>query len=36
MNDQDWMKKFRRGRKGGCTAWLLAATVVAAGLVSFS
>jgi hypothetical protein len=31
MNDQDWMKKFRRGRKGGCTLWLtaLAATLVA-------
>jgi hypothetical protein len=24
VNDEDWMKKFRRGPKGGCAAWALA------------
>lgn len=23
MNDQDWMKKFRRQQGGGCTLWIL-------------
>jgi len=25
VNDQDWMKKFRRGPKGGCALWALPA-----------
>lgn len=28
MNDRDWMKRFRRGRKGGCAAWLAAASLL--------
>jgi len=23
MNDKDWFKKFRRGKRGGCTTLLL-------------
>ena len=22
MNDADWFKKFRRGKRGGCTMWV--------------
>ena len=29
MNDADWFKKFRRGKRGGCTLW----AVVALGLL---
>lgn len=31
MNDRDWFKKRRRGKKGGCAFWVLglAATAVA-------
>jgi hypothetical protein len=32
VNDADWMKKFRRGQKGGCTMVLLAAGLGALGL----
>jgi hypothetical protein len=32
MNDADWLKKFRRGRNGGCTMVLLAAGLGAIGL----
>jgi hypothetical protein len=23
MNDADWFKKFRRGKRGGCTTWMV-------------
>ena len=32
MNDADWMKKFRRGQKGGCAMFLLAAGLGALGI----
>tara|TARA_B100001093_G_scaffold488715_1_gene526181 strand:- start:392 stop:496 length:105 start_codon:yes stop_codon:yes gene_type:complete len=22
MNDADWFKKFRRGKRGGCAIWV--------------
>ena len=25
MNDADWFKKFRRGKRGGCTLWVVLA-----------
>jgi len=28
MNDADWFKKFRRGKKGGCATLLLALTTI--------
>jgi hypothetical protein len=36
MNDQDWMKKFRRGRRGGCTAWLAALVLSLVALLSLA
>ena len=23
MNDADWFKKFRRGKRGGCAVWMV-------------
>jgi hypothetical protein len=34
MNDRDWMKKFRRGRKGGCTTLLMGMVAALVGLVA--
>lgn len=34
MNDRDWMKKFRPGRKGGCTLWMLGLGGVLVGLLA--
>ena len=32
MNDADWFKKFRRGKRGGCTLWLVVGMAVLASL----
>jgi len=33
MNDADWFKKFRRGKRGGCTVWVVVFVVVGLGMV---
>jgi hypothetical protein len=34
MNDEDWMKKRRRHKGGGCTAWMLLGLVVLVGALA--